>query len=121
MRYISEEYPMLVKHYDDIQAKKVEEGAKNTTIRWLIAEPEGADNFFMRLLEIGPGGNTPKHIHPWEHEVFVLDGTGKVTGENDFLPIRSGDAVFVPCGENHSFENTGRKTLKILCLIPRKK
>ena len=38
----------------------------------------GAPNFTMRHFEVAPGGRTPFHAHPWEHEVYVLSGTGKV-------------------------------------------
>ena len=68
---------MFVQHSTDIPPMEVQEGAKNTTIRWLIAEREGAPNFYMRLIEIGAGGNTPDHAHEWEHEVFILEGEGK--------------------------------------------
>ena len=112
---------MLVQHPKYIHAKKVEEGAKNTTIRWLIAESEGAQNFYMRQLEIGPEGNTPQHVHEWEHEVYILEGEGSIVGNDIKLPLRPGDAVFVPGGELHHFESAGSQPLKMLCLIPAKK
>ena len=112
---------MLVKHSHDVPAEKVEQGAKNTTIRWLIAEPEGAPNFYMRLFEIEPGGNTPHHSHEWEHEIFILDGEGKLVGDRTALKVKSGDAVFIPGGETHHLENKGVDIMKMLCLIPVKK
>ncbi|MBT4483452.1 MAG: cupin domain-containing protein [Candidatus Latescibacteria bacterium] len=112
---------MLVKHYTDEPAKTVEEGAKETTIRWLIAEPEGAPNFYMRLLEIGQDGCTPHHAHEWEHEVFILEGEGKLVGDGKSHSLTAGDAVFVPGNEVHHFESSGRQTMKMLCLIPAKK
>ena len=112
---------MLVKHYTDVPAEKVEKGAKNTTIRWLIAEPECAPHFYMRLFEIGPDGATPDHAHEWEHEVFILEGEGKLCGDGKIMTLRAGDAVFVPEGENHYFESAGGKTMKMLCLIPSQK
>ena len=108
---------MLVQHYEDIPAEKVETG-KNTTIRWLISESEGAPHFYMRLLEIGPGGSTPHHTHEWEHEVFIIEGNGKLMGDGEEMPLKSGDAVFVPGGEIHHFESAGQQTMKMLCLIP---
>ncbi|MCE5250274.1 cupin domain-containing protein [bacterium] len=109
---------MHVKHYLDVEAKPVGEGAKNTTIRWLIAGPEGAPNFYMRLFEIGPEGNTPHHAHQWEHEVFILEGQGKLVGDGVSFPLKPGDSVFVPGGENHHFESAGGKTMKMICLVP---
>jgi len=69
---------MRMSNYRDIAAKDVEEGAENVTIRSLITEDWGADNFSMRLFEIRPDGHTPLHEHPWEYEVFVLEGEGVV-------------------------------------------
>ena len=110
---------MYVKHYKDVSAKKVEEGATNTTIRWLIAESEGAGNFYMRLLEIGPGGNTPRHSHDWEHEVYILSGAGTLRTPDGDRPLSAGDCVFVPGGELHQFRSADGEEMKFLCLIPR--
>ena len=109
---------MLVKHYTNEPAKKVEEGAKETTVRWLIAEPEGARNFYMRLFEIGPEGCTPHHSHEWEHEVFILEGEGKLVGDGESHSLAAGDAVFVPGNEVHHFESSVGQTMKMLCIIP---
>ena len=72
---------MLVRNYKEVEPSTVEEGATHTTIRWVIAEEDGAPHFSMRVFEIGPDGHTPLHEHGWEHEVFVLDGEGVVVGE----------------------------------------
>ena len=53
-------------------------GAQGCSIRWLVGEAEGAPNFAMRQFEVAVGGHTPKHSHPYEHEVFVLEGRGVV-------------------------------------------
>jgi quercetin dioxygenase-like cupin family protein len=63
-------------------AIEAEEGALKVKVRWLITKEIGAENFAMRLFEIEPGGYTPLHSHPWEHEVFILEGEGVVIGEN---------------------------------------
>ncbi len=75
----------------------------------------------MRLFEIGPDGSTPHHAHKWEHEVYILDGEGKLVGDGVTHPLSPGDAVFVPGGEIHHFESAGKKTMKMLCLIPARK
>jgi len=71
---------MIVKHYTDVKPEEVGGEAKNTTVRWLIAEKEGAPNFHMRLFEVAPGGSTPHHSHDWEHEIFIVEGAGKLVG-----------------------------------------
>ena len=110
---------MYVAHSEEIPAQVVTiGGAEKTTVRWLIAEREGAPTFAMRLFEIQPGGQTPFHAHAWEHEVFVLDGSGELTGAEQTWPLQAGDVVFVPPQEQHNFRNTGDGPFRFLCCIP---
>ena len=69
---------MQVKHYTEVPAETVEQGAEGVRIRWIISQADGAPNFAMRHFEIAPGGHTPHHAHDWEHEVFILTGRGNV-------------------------------------------
>ena len=65
--------------YTDVEGRKVEEaGAHGVTIRTVIGEPDGAPNFSMRVISFEKEGATPNHSHPWEHEVFILKGKGRV-------------------------------------------
>jgi len=109
---------MTVKHYTDVPAEAVEEGASGTRIRWLLKGEDGAPNFAMRHYEIAPGGHTPHHAHAWEHEVFVLTGRGKVVGPEGEQPLVPGTVALVPPDEEHHFTNDGAEPLTLLCLIP---
>lgn len=93
-------------------------GCEGVTIRWLLDERDGAPNFYMRLFELAPAGCTPQHSHPWEHEVYVLEGEGIVEGANGSWKLCPGTVVFVAPNEPHCFRNTSTTTLKFLCLIP---
>jgi len=113
---------MKVFPYTEVKAEKAaEEGASSVTVRWLITKEMGAPNFAMRLFEVEPGGHSPLHTHPWEHEVFILEGEGVLVGENKEAKFGPGDAVFVTSNEKHQFRNRGKKTLKFLCMVPHKK
>lgn len=106
-------------HYTDVELQTPsEEGVKDTKVRWLISKKDGAENFAMRVFEIKPGGNTPLHQHDWEHEVFVLEGTGITRDKENEESFKQGDVFFVKPMEWHQFVNTGNQTLKFLCLIP---
>ena len=113
---------MVIQHYRDVEAMIPEEpGVNGVKMRRVIAEKEGAPNFVMRVFEVEPGGNTPLHTHDWEHEVFILNGTGIVvdpSGEHEF---KSGDVIFIPGEEEHQFRNESDKPLEFICLIPMKK
>ncbi len=111
---------ILVRHSEAVEARPVtSEGADKVTLRWLIDENDfGASKFVMRQFDLAPGGHTPRHRHPWEHEVFVLAGQGAVMGAGGEHCMRAVDAVLVPSDEEHQFVNTGPAPLRFLCLIP---
>jgi quercetin dioxygenase-like cupin family protein len=94
------------------------EGAHGCHVRWLLGEKDGTPNFAMRQFEVAPGGYTPRHSHPYEHEVFVLEGEGVVIEGDQPHRLSTGDVVFVQPDEVHQFRNTGAGPLKFLCLVP---
>jgi len=101
-----------------VEAKEADEGASKLRVRWLITRETGAPNFAMRLFEMEPSGNSPLHTHPWEHEVFILEGDGVVVGEDRERRFKAGDVVFVAPNEKHQFKNDGSKMLRFLCIVP---
>jgi quercetin dioxygenase-like cupin family protein len=110
---------MKIVHFEEIPASPVtSEGATAASVRWLIAEEDGAPTFAMRLFELAPAGQTPLHTHDNEHEAFVLEGEGTVWRGGKDVPVRPGTAIFVPGGEKHCFKNTGKSAFKFLCLVP---
>jgi quercetin dioxygenase-like cupin family protein len=110
---------MKVNHYQEVSQQPVEmEGSQGCSVRWLLGERDGAPTFAMRQFEVAPGGFTPRHSHPYEHEVFVLEGEGEVFEGPDPHQLRAGDVVLVKPDEVHQFRNTGSGPLKFLCLIP---
>ena len=94
------------------------EGAKDVEIRWLISKQDGAQNFVMRMFELQPGGHTPLHTHPEEHEIFILQGRGMFVYEGREHPFEAEHVIFVPPDKEHRFKNTGHSLLRMLCIIP---
>jgi quercetin dioxygenase-like cupin family protein len=103
-------------HYTDVEPKDAEGGVYK--VRWLITKEMGAKNFAMRLFEMEPGGYSPHHSHPWEHEVYILQGEGLVKGGSEERKFKEGDVIFLAANEKHQFKNNGEKTVKFLCMIP---
>ncbi len=111
---------MIVRKYTDIAAEDVKiEDAKGVKIRVLISEADGAPNFIMRQFTIEPGGHTPYHTHPWEHEVYVLSGTGRIRQGDSATEFIGGSVILVLPDEEHNFENTGSEPLEFLCSVPK--
>lgn len=106
-------------NYGQVAQLAVEEGgAQGVSLRWVISEREGAENFALRVFTLEPGGFTPLHTHPWEHEVFILKGSGAVVEAGEDVAFGPGDVIFVRPGEEHQFKNTGDTALEFICLIP---
>ena len=110
---------MKVNRSEQIESQEVSmEGATGCSVRWLINQTDGAPNFAMRQFVVDPAGHTPKHSHPYEHEVYVLAGNGVVLEGNEEHPIAAGDFVYVGPDELHQFRNTGSAPLTFLCMVP---
>ena len=107
-------------HYKEVKdLKATEAGAEGCRVRWLISDKDGAPNFYMRRFELEPGGRTPRHAHPWEHEVYVLEGEGTLLCKGGEELFRPGDVVYIPPGEAHSFTAGPKAPVAFLCLIPK--
>lgn len=89
--------------------------------REVITREDGAPNFCMRVFEVEPGGSTPSHSHPWEHEIFVVSGHGMALGDQGTIGINKDGVVFVSPDEHHCFVNTGPEPLVLICVIPHPK
>lgn len=110
---------MKIIKYEDIKPTHFDnETAKGVTGRVVVGKKDGANNFCMRIFEIAPGGNTPKHAHPWEHEMFIHSGQGEIYGNSQWNVIQPGTVVFVPPNEKHQIRNSGSKLLILACLVP---
>lgn len=107
-----------MKIYGDYHEVEASEEVPGVKMRVVAGPEQGAPNFVMRIFEAQPGSSTPYHTHPWEHEVYVISGKGKVRSETGETEIGAGSAVFVEPNEQHCFSNVGDKLLRFVCVIP---
>ena len=61
----------------------------------------------MTYSEIYPAKTSAHHIHPWEHEVYIIKGTGTLVCDGKEYPVREGDAIFIPPNVDHYTLNNG--------------
>jgi quercetin dioxygenase-like cupin family protein len=108
-----------VVHFTDVPAEAFGDEAPGVSIRLLIdADHDGAPVYVLRMIEVAPGYSTPDHRHSFEHENFVVGGTGEVVIEGKIHPVAEGDVIFVPPDVRHTYRNTGDGLLRFLCGIP---
>lgn len=94
------------------------DGIQGVTMKLLVGKQDHAPTFAMRHFLVEPGGFTPMHQHPWEHEVLILSGEGEVESDTEVTSIASGDGLYIPSNELHQFRNTSTTPLEFLCIVP---
>ena len=107
---------MLVRRYDEVSPTTYDNGRSGVTMREMITASDGAPTFAMRVFDLAPGATTPYHHHPWEHEVFIVSGSGLVKSEQGDRPFSAGDTVFIPGNEPHCF--VAASAVQFVCVIP---
>jgi quercetin dioxygenase-like cupin family protein len=106
--------------YRQIQGKEIASSdVKGVNMRIAAGPEQGAPNFTMRVFTINPGGFSPHHAHPYEHEVFVHAGTGEMEYEGKVKPIAQGTVAYIPPGAKHQIRNTGSEDLVFICVVPK--
>lgn len=105
----------VIKHTDSIPFQPVHQADK-TYIKWVLSPKDGAPNFSMRIFRMEAGGRIPEHSHPWEHEILVLRGRGRIRIGGEEFEVGEGDAIFVPPSEKHEY--LADEEIIFLCMIP---
>jgi quercetin dioxygenase-like cupin family protein len=108
---------MIVRNYRQIRAQTVI-NEPGVTVRWLVSELDEEPTYALRLYETEPGCVTMAHTHYWEHQVFVLAGTGTVIAGDEEVTLREGDMVYIPAGERHQFINRDKQPFRFLMVLP---
>ena len=70
-----------------------------------------------QLMPVGTG--VPRHVHAyWDEFIYVLDGSGFVTLNDERVPIQKGATIFVPKGTWHGFENPATELFILWAATP---
>ena len=60
------------------------------------------------IVELEPGTTAPRHSHPGEEIIYVLEGTWEYTLDGrPPVTLKAGDVLFIPAGTIHSARNVG--------------
>ena len=92
---------------------------KGVYIRWLVSGKDGAPTYALRLFEAEPGSFIPGHRHPWEHEIYVIDGSMKLCIEGECYNMSKDYYAYIPPNTFHEY-HIGEQGVKFLCIIPLK-
>ena len=83
-------------------------GIKRTDLQRYDLSIAGREVVQTRI-DIAPGVLAPKHSHPGEEIIYVLEGTFEyhVDGKPP-VTLKAGDVLFIPAGSTHSAKNVGK-------------
>ena len=73
----------------------------------LISLDDNPPTCTMSYSVIEPGQTSAHHIHQWEHEVYIIEGSGTLICDGKEYPVREGDAMFIPGNVDHYTLNNG--------------
>jgi len=93
-------------------------GVNGAEMAIMVGREHGAPTFALRHFRVIPGGNTPRHSHDYEHQVFIVEGGGTVLLNGAEQPVRSGDVIYVPANQEHQSKADPAAGLRFLCLVP---
>ena len=88
-------------------ARAQQPGIKRTDLQRHDLSVPGREVIQARV-ELDPGVPFPKHWHPGEEIIYVLEGTWEYTVEGTPpVTLKAGDVLFIPAGTIHSAKNVG--------------
>ena len=85
-------------------------GVKRTDLQRHDLSAPGREAIQVRV-DLAPGVAFPKHTHPGEEIIYVLEGSleYEVEGKPP-ITLKAGDVLFIPAGTVHSAKNVGSGT-----------
>jgi quercetin dioxygenase-like cupin family protein len=102
----------------EAEAKPVNR-ARGARMAVLVGPQARAPRFITRRFTLDPGGRIPAHRHDRiEHEQVVTQGAMELVLDGVARMVRAGDAVLIPAGCAHSYENRGDEPCEFICVVP---
>ena len=93
--------------------------ARGARMAVLLGPEQGAPNFITRRFLLAPGARIPAHRHPSiEHEQVMVRGEMVLGMGHEVRTVRAGDAMYLPAGCVHWYENRTAEEVQFLCVIP---
>ena len=83
-------------------------GVKRTDLQKHDLSTPGREVVQVRV-DLDPGYSFPKHTHPGEEIIYVIEGTFEYEIDGKISRVKAGDVLFVPAGAIHSAKNIGKE------------
>ena len=87
-------------------AQAQQAGIKRTDLQRHDLSVPGREVVQVRV-DFAPGAAFPRHTHPGEEIVNVLEGTLEYEVDGKLVTLKAGDVLFIPAGTIHAAKNVG--------------
>ena len=87
-------------------AQAQQAGIKRTDLQRHDLSVPGREVVQVRV-DFAPGAAFPRHTHPGEEIVNVLEGTLEYEVDGKPVTLKAGDVLFIPAGTIHAAKNVG--------------
>ena len=87
-------------------AQAQQAGTKRTDLQRHDLSAPGREVVQVRV-DFDPGYVAPRHTHPGEEIVYVIEGSLEYEIDGKVAKVKAGDVLFVPAGAIHTAKNIG--------------
>jgi quercetin dioxygenase-like cupin family protein len=87
-------------------ARAEQAGTKRTDLQRHDLSAPGREVVQVRV-DFDPGYVAPRHTHPGEEIIYVLEGSLEYEIDGKLAKVKAGDVLFVPAGAIHTAKNVG--------------
>ena len=87
-------------------AQAQQEGIKRTDLQRHDLSAPGREVVQVRV-DFAPGAAFPRHTHPGEEIINVLEGTLEYEVDGKPVTLKAGEVLFIPAGTIHAAKNVG--------------
>ena len=106
---------MFVSHRDEIEKRQISD---LITKQILVGPEQGWKDHVMRMFTLEKGGAAPRHSHPWQHIIYVVEGVGNLFMDGTDYPLKAGSVAYVPSDILHQVSNAGEQRFVFICIVP---
>ncbi|MGD8228455.1 MAG: cupin domain-containing protein [Desulfobacteraceae bacterium] len=101
---------MIVRNINDKEVLETTYMAHGGAIAQMILDRRTLKEIgFLAIARLEKVKTIEPHIDPKEEIYFILSGEGEMGVDAESRHVRSGDAVWIPAGSQHSLTNSGQE------------
>lgn len=100
------------------EQESVNRSPSGLPIRHLVSGDTGATDLYAGEQWLQPGEAVLPHTHEVEEILIFVAGEGEIRLGDASLAVGAGVTVYIPAGELHGFQNTGKDDLRLFVIFP---